>query len=350
MPDCCPKTKIVVVGGGTGTHTALRGLKRYADTIDIAAIVTMADSGGSSGRLRDEFGQLPAGDVRNALTALAADGDEHDLLLRELFEYRFARGNGLAGHNFGNLFLTALTDIFGSESAAIAATSRILRVTGRVVPVTLDQTDLVAEYSDGTLLGSEHAIDTHISDPGVRITSLRLSKKARLNPEAATTLAQADLIVIGPGDLYTSVLANCVVPGFAAVLERAPGRVVYVANLMSKAGHTIGLNAAEHLSEVARYAKRTPDVMIVNSSPLPPEIIERYAEEGAHPIENNYVSGPCQVYAAPLLSERIYNPISGDELKRSLIRHDPDALAKAILSSLAITKTASPLSFTPATR
>ncbi len=337
------KTKVVIVGGGTGTHTALRGLKRYADRLDIAAIVTMADSGGSSGRLRDEFGQLPAGDVRNALTALAADGDEHDLLLRELFEYRFARGSGLSGHNFGNLFLTALTDILGSESAAIVAASRILRVSGRVVPVTLDQTDLVAEYSDGTLLGSEHAIDTHVCGPGVRITSLRLSKHATLNPEAETTLSEADLIVIGPGDLYTSVLANCVVPGFAEALASASARVVYVANLMAKAGHTTGLHAAEHLAEVERYAKRTPDVMIVNSSPLSPALLLRYAEEGAHPIENNCVDGVCRIYSAPLVSERIYDPVSGDELKRSLVRHDADALAKAILACLKLAETASPL-------
>jgi uncharacterized cofD-like protein len=337
------KAKIVVVGGGTGTHTVLRGLKRYANDIDISAIVTMADSGGSSGRLRDEFGQLPAGDVRNALTALAADGDEQDLLLRQLFEYRFDRGTGLSGHNFGNLFLTALTDILGSESKAIAATSRILRIAGRVIPVTLDQADLIAEYSDGTVIKSEHAIDTYVCDRGVRIVSLRLSKSVTINPEAAAALKTADMIVIGPGDLYTSVLANCIVPGFSDVVKAATGRMLYVSNLMSKAGHTIGMNAAEHLSEVTAYIGRQPDAIIVNSSSLPSPILDRYAKEGAHPIENNCIDGQDRVYALPLLSERIYEPVSGDDLVRSLVRHDPDALAKAILTVIKAESLISPL-------
>lgn len=336
------KSKLVVVGGGTGTHTALRGLKRHQEILDITAIVTMADSGGSSGRLRDEFGQLPAGDVRNALTALAADGDEYDLLLRSLFEYRFDRGEGLSGHNFGNLFLTALTAILGSEAAAIKSASHILRVAGRVVPVTLDRVDLVADYSDGTRLTTEHEIDTYVGRPGVRLRELRLSQSASLNPEAKQALMEADLVVIGPGDLYTSVLANCVVPDFAETLQTTASKVIYIANLMTKAGQTTGFGTREHLDEIIRYTGRVPETMVVNSTPLPPALIQQYAEEEAYPLHHNYFGSDCQVRAVPLLSSTIHEPIAGDALKRSLVRHDPELLAAAILSELGNVSEASP--------
>ena len=201
----------------------------------------MADSGGSTGRLRDEFGQLPAGDVRNALTALAADGDEYDLLLRQLFMYRFNRGEGLYGHNFGNLFLTVLTDILGSEVAAIQAAAKILRVSGEsCVPVTTDHAHLVATYENGVTLKGEHDID-EITDPALaalRIVDFGLEPQATLHPEAKTVLLEADLIVLGPGDLYTSVLANCVVTGFKEALQASTAKKVYVCNIMSKRGQT----------------------------------------------------------------------------------------------------------------
>ena len=153
------KKKVVVIGGGTGTHTVLRGLKHYQAQIDISAVVTMADSGGSTGRLRDEFGYLPVGDVRMALTALASDIDKNEELMRELFLYRFNKGEGLSGHNFGNLLLVALTDILGSEDLAIKAAGKILRIEGKVEPVTIAKADLVAKYEDGVELVGEHAID-----------------------------------------------------------------------------------------------------------------------------------------------------------------------------------------------
>ena len=150
------KKNVVVIGGGTGTHTVLQGLKRYQKQLNVSARVTMADSGGSTGRLRDEFGFLPVGDVRMALAALASDVDEHEELVRELFMYRFAKGDGLSGHNFGNLLLVALTDILGSEEAAIKAAARVLRVQGTVVPVTTGTVDLVATYDDGVVVRGEH--------------------------------------------------------------------------------------------------------------------------------------------------------------------------------------------------
>lgn len=329
------KKRVVVVGGGTGTHTVLRGLRRYADSVDITAIVSMSDSGGSTGRLRDEFGQLPVGDVRNALTALAADGDEYDQLLRKLFMYRFDRGEGLYGHNFGNLLLTALTDILGSEVKAIEAVSRILRVSGRVIPVTTDNVNLVAEYEDGSVVAGEHDIDTLIPKPShLRITRLYLTPEATLNPNAQEALLKADLIVLGPGDLYTSILSNCIVNGFGETLKESRAKVVYVCNLMSKQGQTVGMNAMEHINEVVRYIGKTPDVAIINSTSFSDELLALYAKEGDYPILNNCTGDKCLVYAESLISEEVVRLVGGDVLKRSLIRHDPDRLATVLMRIL----------------
>lgn len=329
------KHNIVVVGGGTGTHMVLRGLKRYADRLAITAIVTMADSGGSTGRLRDEFGQLPVGDVRMALAALAADIDDHDDLLRELFLYRFGKGEGLSGHNFGNLLLTALTDILGSEVAAIETASRILRVQGQVLPVTTDNVHLKAEYDDGVIIVGEHDIDEPLKDRnGSRITRLSVTPQAALNPHAATALTEADMIIFGPGDLYTSILANVVVDGFTDALAASRARVVYISNLMSKVGQTKGMHAQEHLDELAAYAKRMPDHVLINATPLDPELVAKYREEDDHPIENNCVDGVCTIHAGDFVTDEVIATQAGDVLRRSLVRHDSDKVAATILSLL----------------
>ena len=328
------KKSVVIVGGGTGTHTVLRGLKQYTDRIDLTAIVSMADSGGSTGRLRDEFGQLPAGDVRNALTALAAENDIHDTLLRELFMYRFAKGEGLLGHNFGNLFLTVLTDILGSEVEAIEAASRILRVEGQVVPVTTDSAHLVATYANGKVITGEHDIDELYDDSlrTVRITKLALTPRASLNPSVTSVLKEADLVVLGPGDLYTSVLANCVVDGFKEALQASSAKIVYVCNLMSKPGQTVGMHTSEHLAEVAKYAGVCPQHLLINTQPLPANLLEKYSAEGTHPVVNNFASNQITtVHACSLLAEEIIETVKGDTLLRSLIRHDSNLLAKALM-------------------
>lgn len=329
------KKRIVVVGGGTGTHTVLRGLRSHANRLDISAVVSMADSGGSTGRLRDEFGYLPIGDVRNALTALAAEGDEYEVLLRQLFLYRFNKGEGLSGHNFGNLFLTALTDILGSEVAAINAASKILRISGRVIPVTVSDVTLVAHYDNGQEVVGEDQIDEALlSNANSRIVSLALTPAAVLNPEAAEAIKQADLLVFGPGDLYTSILPNVVVPGFKEAVAGSQAKIVYVCNLMSKRGQTVGMHAAEHLAELANYLGRVPDYALINSSPLPPHLIEKYAEEGDHPIINNCVDGVCTIEARPLVALGEVPTVSGDVVSRSFIRHDSEELARALIEIL----------------
>lgn len=329
------KKKVVVVGGGTGTYTILRGLKRYADKLDLSVVVTMADSGGSTGRLRDEFGQLPIGDARMALTALSADIDEHDELLRELFLYRFNRGEGLVGHNFGNLLLTALTDILGSEVSAIETASKLLRVRGRVIPVTTENVHLKVVYDDGVEVVGEHEIDMPSADRHERrIKELSLYPEASLNQSAKEVLSEADLIILGPGDLYTGILANAVVSGFKETILSSRARLVYVANLMSRSGQTIGMDVVDYLNEIVKYVGRSPESVILNTTAYPPELLEKYRDEGNYPVEAGEVENYTKVVRGDFLMREKIKTQAGDVLERSLIRHDSDKLAKAIFDYL----------------
>ena len=328
-----PKKRIVVVGGGTGTHTVLRGLKMYSTLLDITAIVTMADSGGSTGRLRDEFGQLPVGDVRMALSALASAEGTHDELLRELFLYRFSKGVGLSGHTFGNLFLTALTDILGSSSEAILTAGKVLRVSGSVIPVTIDNVHLKATYNDGYVVVGEHHIDMPpVSRHHNLITKLELTPAATLNPLAASALIDADVIVFGPGDLYTSIIANCVVEGFAEVVSESKATIIYVSNLMSRPGQTVGMHTAEHTAELSAYLGRLPDYVLINTAPFPADVIARYDFEGTYPVENNSDGEGYVIQAKDLVATESIVTVAGDVVARSLIRHDSHKLAEAIVA------------------
>jgi uncharacterized cofD-like protein len=328
------KQHIVVMGGGTGTHTLLRGLKRYKKRLAIAAIVTMADSGGSTGRLRDEFGQLPVGDVRMALAALASDIDEHEELVRQLFLYRFDKGDGLCGHNFGNLLLVALTDILGSEEAAIRAAARVLRVGGSVVPVTTERVDLVATYDDGVTVIGEHEIDEPPRERAAsRIVALATTPNATISDAAEKAILDADLIVLGPGDLYTSILANCVIEGVPEALRHSTGKLVFVANLMTRLGQTTGFGVAEMVGELERYIKRPLDHVLYNSTPLPADLLARYEVDGELPVLHNAVND-VRVIAADLLATEEVVRVKGDVLKRSLIRHDSRKLARQVIELL----------------
>lgn len=324
--------QVVVIGGGTGTYTILSGLKKYPpDMLELTAVVTVADSGGSTGRLRDEFGYLPVGDVRMALLGMAED--EINPALRELFLYRFNKGEGLSGHNFGNLFLIALTDIFGSEEKAIEYASRILRVRGKVLPVTNTDVALVAEYENGEVIEGE----THIDEPGEHHDGKKRIKRLSINPSANITdnvknkIAHADLIVLGPGDLYTSVLANIVVGGMAEAVQNTHAKLCYVVNLMTKYGQTYGFTAQEHVDELEKYIGRRPDIVLMNSEPLPDDILAVYEKEHDFPVRDD-LRGDIQVIRKNFLVPQEVKRASGDVLKRSLIRHDGSKLAEAIMS------------------
>ncbi|MCD5381997.1 MAG: YvcK family protein [Candidatus Pacebacteria bacterium] len=328
------KRSIVVIGGGTGTFAVLSGLKQYRKQVDVTAVVTMADAGGSTGVLRDEFGCLPVGDVRMSLVALARENGDHDELLRQLFLYRFDKGAGLNGHNFGNLLLVALTDILGSEEAAISAAARVLRVHGRVVPVTTEKVDLVATYDDGSELVGEHHIDEPAHKDTKRITDLSIIPHASVNTRAEDALLNADIIVLGPGDLYTSVLANCVVDGVPEAIRRSGAQVVYVSSLMTKVGQTSGMGTKEQLAEITRFIGREPDVMLSNTAPLPEELLARYATENEYPVEVNCDGARCKVIKDDFLATEAVTTAKGDVLKRSLIRHDARKIAGTIIDLL----------------
>jgi uncharacterized cofD-like protein len=330
------KPSVVVIGGGTGAYTILRGLKRYSDFIDITAIISMADSGGSTGRLRDEFGQLPVGDVRMALSALARDYDEHEELLRELFLYRFEKGNGLQGHNFGNLMLTALTDILGSEAQAVSAASRILRIYGRVLPVTAQNVHLVATYDDGLVVTGEHQIDDPDKDrSGKRIFNLNTNTPGVISGEAREAILSADLVILGPGDLYSSILANFVIEGVATALYDSKAPVVYVANLMERFGQTEGMSISDCVAEIERYTLVAPQYVLINDAPLPAEALALYeTSEGVGPVFDDADTLPAKIIRADLLANEKFIQSQTDKVKRSLIRHDSDRLAQAVINLL----------------
>jgi uncharacterized cofD-like protein len=285
-----PGFRIVALGGGTGLSTLLRGLKervvRRPDELataerpisDLAAIVTVTDDGGSSGRLRRENRILPPGDIRNCMVALSKD----EALMGRLFQYRFHAGRGLAGHNFGNLFLAALTHVTGDFIEAIRVTSKVLAIRGRIFPSTLSNVHLVATLENGRIVHGE----TRISASRNPIKRLRLSpSRVRPLPAAIEAIDQADLILMGPGSLYTSVLPNLLIPEIAAAIARSKAPRVYIANLMTQPGETTGYGLADHVCAIQKHVpRRVIDCVIANRQAVSPEVARRYRAEGAAPV------------------------------------------------------------------
>lgn len=324
-------SNIVVIGGGTGSYTILSGLKQLSGH-QLTAIVPATDSGGSTGRLRDEFGFLPVGDVRQCLVALAENQDE-SLLLREILAYRFEKGgDGLVGHNLGNLLLTALTDIYGNEITAISTLEKLMNIQGHVFPVSLTKTTLVAEYDNGEIVTGEHQIDEpqYPHDGRSRIANLYTTPRVRTHKQVKQAIADADMIIMGPGDLYTSLIANLVVGGVAEALQNSAAKLVYIVNLLTKFGQTYEYSAADHLDEIVKYAGRQPDHILINDNHLPKNILQKYETENAFPVVND-LGDDSRVVAADFLAREEIITSKGDKLKRSLIRHDGGKVAEVIM-------------------
>ncbi|NIT03494.1 uridine diphosphate-N-acetylglucosamine-binding protein YvcK [Candidatus Saccharibacteria bacterium] len=321
--------KVVVLGGGTGTYTVLSGLKRYP--LEVTAVVSMADSGGSARKERDEFGLLPVSDVRKALLALSEE-DGQEGMLRELFNYRFSQGTGVEGTTFGNLFLVALANILGSQEKAIKEMGRVLRIKGRVLPVTLDETNLVAEYDEGVTVVGEHAIDEPRHDGRLAIRNVYLLPAVKANPQAVAAIKKANFIVVGPGDLFTSLLPTLLVEGATEAVKKSRAGKIFILNLMNKFGQTNGFTASRYLSELGRYLGLAFDHVFVNSAPLPKDALRYYAtSESSHPVEDDLDDGSYRVVRGDFLSSKRFIPQEGDKLKRSLLRHDSDKLARALV-------------------
>lgn len=328
------KPKIVVIGGGTGTYTVLKGLKKYP--VDLSAVVSMMDSGGSNRVLRDEFGILPTSDIRQCIVALSSQNSNG--LIRELFTYRYSQGIGIEGMTFGNLFMAALTDIYGSQEKAIQKTCSLLGVTGKIIPVTLDNSHLVARYANGAQVLGEHAIDEPTGTNGQsRIVELSLFPPAKANKKALQSIKQGNLIVIGPGDLYTSLICNLVVDGISEAIAKSKAKKIFIVNLMTKFGQTNGFSAMDHLREIEKYlGKGVVDFCLVNKKiQVSKAVMKRYKEEQAELVKNDLVStGKTKVVENDFRSNIVYEKHGSDKLTRSLIRHDSAKLAKAIYSLL----------------
>ena len=281
------RKRIVVIGGGTGTYTALTGLKKYP--VDLTVIVSMMDSGGSNRVIRDEFGLLPTSDIRQCIVALASE--DSSKLLRKLFTYRYNQGTGIAGMTFGNLFMAALTDVYGSQAAALQKTCDMLDVKGKVIPVTHENTNLVARYDNGKQVLGEHYIDEPDGDLCQhRIVELSVFPPAKANKNALKAISEADLVILGPGDLYTSIICNLVIEGVNKALRKTKAKLVFVMNLMTKFGQTNNSTAKDHLVELERYiGANTIDICLVNKSDkFPKGTLGRYREEKAYPVKRQH--------------------------------------------------------------
>ena len=325
--------KIVTIGGGTGSFTLLSGLRKYP--FDITAVVTMADDGGSTGVLRDELGVLPPGDVRQCLVALS----EESATLRALLNYRFERG-GLEGHNFGNVMLSALEKITGSFSAGVEEAARILHVRGRVVPVSESDMRLRITLRDGTVVEGESHLDDNALVRTVGIASVALAGRVRACKDAVAAINTADLVVIGPGDHFGSIVPNLLVRGVTRAIKETKAQVVFVAPLTNKRGHTEGFSVENHVIAVEKYIGRgRVDFVIVNTRRPSARAVARYeAQEGEGSLvllcnDANAVEDTWHSVRGDFLNVmRLPRGLSADKIAttRSFIRHDPDALARAV--------------------
>jgi len=320
--------RVVAIGGGTGLSTLLRGLCTHVlapgesspeagQISDLAAVVTVTDDGGSSGRLRKDFNMLPPGDLRNCMVALAEEGD----LLARLFAHRFRAGEGLKGHNFGNLFVTALTEITGDFGQAIQLASKILATRGTIYPATTANATVMARMDDGSIVSGE----TNITASKLLIEELMIDPPdARALPETLDAIARADLITVGPGSLYTSLITNLLVQGIPVALEQARGVRVYICNLMTEANESLGLSAADHIQRIYDHTGAPVfDYALVNTAPFSAATLARYAAENAAPIE-------ADIERIEAMGIRC---ITGDFVSEgNVVRHEARRVTEALLA------------------
>ena len=310
--------KIVAIGGGTGLSTLLKGIKKL--TNNITAIVTVGDDGGSSGRLREEMGILPPGDIRNCIAALADDDD----IVTKLFQYRFKSGEGIKGHSFGNLFITAMSAISGDMVTAIKESSKVLVIRGRVLPATTEDMRLVARMEDGSVVKGE----SNIPEAGKKIVDLS-SEPVNCKPAADVIEAinSADLIILGPGSLYTSIIPNLLVEGIAEAVSNSNAAKIYVCNVMTQPGETDNYSVSDHIKALFSHAvksgasKRLFDAVLVNDS-LPLSLIEKYEEKDSLPVEED--TGAIKNLGVEIVRAKLI------EDNKELVRHNPSKVAKAI--------------------
>jgi uncharacterized cofD-like protein len=315
--------KVVVIGGGTGIFPVTAGLRHLG--VDISTIISVSDSGGSTGRIRDEFGFQPVGDLRQSLAALAeTDGEEW---IRKLLLYRFEKGNGLKGHNLGNLILTALQDMTGSTSKALFRAEQIFRLKGEVIPATEETVDLKIDYVDGTSAVGEHILDDNKNAKPIK--DVGLTPQAKINQHAKKAIIKADYIIIGPGDYYASLMAALAPDGIQGAFKQTKAKVIYVMNLMTRLTQTKGMTAQDHLDKIEEKIGEKVDIVILNNEPIPESILKRYAKFGEDPVVNDLNKDP-RLVKAKIISSQIFMKGYEDETHRELLRHDSKKLQKVL--------------------
>ncbi len=314
------ENRLVCIGGGTGLFTLLSGLKTLGN-VQLTSIVSMSDDGGSTGRLKHMFGILPPGDIRRSLVALSTAPD----LVNELMQYRFARGGELTGHNLGNLLLTALTEMRGSMTRAVRSLSEILNIQGEVIPVTENVNTLYAELENGETLHGEAAIDIFESgDPSLRIRRLWQEPATTAHPDAIEALASARCILLGPGDLFTSIISNLIVRGMAEAIRRSPARKIYICNIMTEPGETNHFQVSDHVREIIKYlGADCLAYVLCSSTAFSEEALKNYALKKQQPVAENDLSVLQGLTSARIVWDDV---ASEDEL----VRHDALKLAGAI--------------------
>lgn len=321
--------KAVVIGGGTGIFPVTSALKHLP--VQVTTIIAVSDSGGSTGKIRDEFGFQPVGDLRQSLAALAED--ETQEWIRKLLLYRFDKGTGLKGHNLGNLILTALQDMTGSTDAALDKIASIFRLDGTVIPATTSNVDLKIVYSDGAEVIGEHTLDLEISR-SKKIDHIELVPPAKLNPRAFNAIIDADYILIGPGDLYASILPALIPDGTKEAFSKSKAEVLYLLNLMTRNTQTHDMSAQDHVNEIEATIGEPVSAIVMNNQPIPQTILDQYAAYNEFPVLDD-ISDDGRLIRAPLLSEEAYIKQKDDRAHRSVLRHDSSKLVSTLQAILA---------------
>jgi len=315
--------KITVLGGGTGTFVVLSCLKKYP--LDLGVIVTMMDSGGSTGRLRDQLGVLPPGDLRQCLVALS----EAPILWRKLFLYRFESGD-LAGHNFGNVFLSALEKVSKNYQEVIESASFVLKIKGQVIPVTFNKTNMCVKYKNGNVVKGEGNIDKNYQEKS-KIVRATLEPQVEANPQALKRIFNSDYIIIGPGDIYTSIIPVLLVRGIKKALQESKAKIIYILNLMTKSGQTTGYKASDHLQDIVTYLGRTPNYIVANNGKIPVNILKWYLQHEENVVENDLTDKKIKIIIGDFIEKNGFTKTKSDVLFRSILRHDQKKLAEALV-------------------
>lgn len=317
--------KVTVLGGGTGTFVVLSSLKQHP--LDLGVIVTMMDSGGSTGRLRDQLGVLPPGDLRQCLVALS----EASELWRKLFLYRFEKGD-LEGHNFGNIFLSALEKVSDNYNEVIESASYVLKTKGKVIPVTFEKSHLCVEYESGKIIKGEGNIDENNPEKS-RIKQAYLEPKVTPNPEAIARLEESDYIIVGPGDVYTSIIPILLFKDIQNIIKNSKAKIIYNMNLMTKAGQTTNFTATDHITVITKYLGRVPNFVIVNNGTIPEEIVTWYHEHDEKEVANNLeiLGYNGKILEGDVIDRHQFSKHSSDSLTRSILRHDSEKLTELLL-------------------